>query len=240
MPHSRNLGYETQSDFQSHSVILKVSDKSQSPQILYIGNKLLEECRIAPGTYDKPADIPTNSLLNCVLDHYPQLLATQSPVGFEAEYNSPQGYTLLYRGILLPFADDDGRMTHVLGVINWKEVANSQMIDSIQKAIGETFAATSEETAARHASLPMADWADGPARTTAEKSFTTTVSLPAHLSEQLRALSPADPAEWLKDDTEFALVIIRRGTNGEVEWLGPLSDENSLLEQAAKKLVTSQ
>src|SRR3546814_1325779 len=65
--------------------------------------------------------IPGRSLLSRLTDHYLQIIANRAPIGFEAEYESDRGVTIMYRGILLPFSSDDDTIDFIMGVINWKE-----------------------------------------------------------------------------------------------------------------------
>src|SRR3546814_5055154 len=44
--------------------------------------------------------IPGRSLLSRLTDHYLQIIANRAPIGFEAEYESDRGVTIMYRGIL--------------------------------------------------------------------------------------------------------------------------------------------
>jgi hypothetical protein len=61
-------------------------------------------------------------LLSRLTDHYMQIIANRSPVGFEAEFENPHGNTICYRGILMPFSSDGESIDFIYGVINWKHV----------------------------------------------------------------------------------------------------------------------
>ena len=77
------------------------------------------------------SDVPARSLLSRITDHYMQIIANQAPIGFEAEFVNQRGTTILYRGILLPFSSDDESIDFIYGVINWKEMADTQMADEL-------------------------------------------------------------------------------------------------------------
>ncbi|HZY14495.1 MAG TPA: hypothetical protein VFE89_17415 [Beijerinckiaceae bacterium] len=49
-----------------------------------------------------------------------QIIANRAPVGFEAEFENPQGQTICYRGILMPFSSNGEDIDFIYGVINWK------------------------------------------------------------------------------------------------------------------------
>jgi hypothetical protein len=53
-----------------------------------------------------------------------QIIANRAPIGFEAEFASPRGDTICYRGILMPFSSDGDTIDFIYGVINWKHVAD--------------------------------------------------------------------------------------------------------------------
>ncbi len=75
---------------------------------------------VAPDTPIR--DVPQNSLLSRLADYYLQAIAHKAPVGFEAEFEHPPGETVLYRGILLPFAEEEDVVERLLGVLSWKVV----------------------------------------------------------------------------------------------------------------------
>ena len=70
-----------------------------------------------------------------------QILAYQAPVGFEAEFANRLNRGTLYRGMLLPFGDAEGIISHVLGVINWKELADADIAASLLREIRHPYEA---------------------------------------------------------------------------------------------------
>src|SRR3546814_14199041 len=72
-------------------------------------------------TLFRSSQIPGRSLLSRLTDHYLQIIANRAPIGFEAEYESDRGVTIMYRGILLPFSSDDDTIDFIMGVINRSE-----------------------------------------------------------------------------------------------------------------------
>ena len=75
---------------------------------------------VAPDTAIR--EVPQNSLLSRLADYYLQAIAHKAPVGFEAEFERPDGEMVLYRGILLPFAEEADVVERLLGVLSWKVV----------------------------------------------------------------------------------------------------------------------
>jgi hypothetical protein len=160
---------------------------------------------------------------------------------------------VLYRGILLPFASDDGTIDFVLAVINWKERA----AEEAPQPSGETGEPATAE--GRRAPAPVAlltDWADGPGselgeapapppalQSAAESGQSESAlpgvdtALPTALAERLR-LMPVHPfADLPATGPEFALALIHRPANGPVACLGEVPHDPALIEQAARQLA---
>jgi hypothetical protein len=108
-------------DFAAHSVLLDFTCGRDNPAIPYVGGAIREECALDE-TMGTIADVPSRSLLSRLTDHYMQIIANRSPVGFEAEFENPMGDSICYRGILMPFSSDGEAIDFIYGVINWKRV----------------------------------------------------------------------------------------------------------------------
>jgi hypothetical protein len=146
-------------DFGPFSVLLDFTGGIDNPAIRFLGDKLAAECG-AEGPIAQLADVPRRSLLSRITDHYMQILANQAPIGFEAEFVNQRGSTILYRGILLPFAAADDRIDTIYGVINWKELADQQTTDELLLEIDQALDPQPEPV---RAEAPLTEWADGPA-----------------------------------------------------------------------------
>ena len=146
---------EDMPDLAPYSVVLDFADGVENPGVTYIGEKLAEECGSVPPIRHL-ADIPSRSLLSRITDHYLQILANEAPIGFEAEFVNRHGKTIVYRGILLPFSGDGETIHNILGVINWKELADQVTTDALLAEIDKVLAGpvAGSET--------LATWADGP------------------------------------------------------------------------------
>ena len=110
------------SDFSGHSVLLDFTCGRDNPALPYIGADIRDECGLGDDI-STIADVPSRSLLSRLTDHYLQIIANRAPIGFEAEFANPQGETICYRGILMPFSSDGETIDFIYGVINWKTVA---------------------------------------------------------------------------------------------------------------------
>ncbi len=152
-------------DFDTHSVLLDFSKGISNPQVRYLGASVAEECEADVATIRKLSDVPGRSLLSRITDHYMQIIANQTPIGFEAEFVNQRGKTILYRGILLPFSsgEDSTAIDLVYGVINWKELADQATTDALLSEIDKALEVRSARLPA-----PVVEWADGPADTGAD------------------------------------------------------------------------
>lgn len=153
-PSINDLDPGTIADFGPHSVLLDFTKGIENPAIAYLGRALREECSLDAGT-THIAQVPGRSLLSRLTDHYLQIIANRSPIGFEAEFVSTRGFNTVYRGILMPFSSDEDTIDFIYGVINWKELVDSDMEARLH----------AEMNAARTIAKPGATapvWADGP------------------------------------------------------------------------------
>ena len=157
-------------DFGPHSVLLDFTEGGDNPATPYIGAAIATECDL--GEHIKSiADVPSRSLLSRLTDHYLQIIANRTPVGFEAEFDNQRGRNICYRGILMPFSSDGDTIDFIYGVINWKDAGEApEAAQVIRPALAplppeideeeeEDILELSEpiETAAPHLS-----WEDGP------------------------------------------------------------------------------
>lgn len=153
-------------DFGPNSVLLDFTDSIEDPAISYIGMELASECAPDGELPERLSQVQPRSLLSRITDHYMQILANQSPIGFEAEFVNHAGATILYRGILLPFSSDDDTIDFIFGVINWKEIADARSSDELLLEIDQALeAGLSLAGSDSPLSTDLTDWADGPAST---------------------------------------------------------------------------
>jgi len=153
-PSINDLDPGTIADFGPHSVLLDFTKGIENPGIAYLGRALREECSL-DGSTTHIAQVPSRSLLSRLTDHYLQIIANRSPIGFEAEFVSTRGHNTLYRGILMPFSSDEDTIDFIYGVINWKELVDAEMQARLHAEI--------EAARVAPRATPSAPaWADGP------------------------------------------------------------------------------
>lgn len=212
-PDIRKFDPKDHADFGDYAVLLDFSTGIDDPMVLHLGAKLASECGVAGGGrfVGQLSDVPTGSLISRITDHYVQILARQSPIGFEAEFVNRRGKLIVYRGILLPFSSDDRTIDHIYGVMNWKEVADTPL---------------SEKLAA-----DLANALDGAAHGPRQPE-----PLPAPLSRRLRAMTPSSFDELSEDGPEFTLLMARRMSSGNVMLLGEVPFDPLLMKRAGDKL----
>ncbi|MDT9599289.1 PAS domain-containing protein [Sphingosinicella rhizophila] len=141
-------------DFGPNSVLLDFSTDSDDPTVAFIGRALREECGLA-GNIIRISQVPSRSLLSRLTDHYLQIIANRAPIGFEAEFVGQRGANTMYRGILMPFSSTGETIDFIYGVINWKELVDTDTASEIGRQVDRALAATP----APGAGLV---WADGP------------------------------------------------------------------------------
>ncbi len=154
-PSIESLDVNDLGDFGPNSILLDFTSGIENPAIAFVGEAIAAECELADSV-EYIADVPRRSLLSRLTDHYLQIIANRAPIGFEAEFVNEKGVNIMYRGVLLPFSSDDDTIDFILGVINWKQVAESELVD----ALSEEMAAAA--LAAPHARPTVPVWADGP------------------------------------------------------------------------------
>ena len=155
-------------DFGPNSVLLDFSTGAEDPSINFIGVKLAEECSTSDDMPKRLSDVTPRSLLSRITDHYMQIIANQSPIGFEAEFVNNAGATILYRGILLPFSSDDETIDFIYGVINWKEMADARSTEELFLEIDQALEDSLTLSKDQSRGSDLTDWADGPASLLAE------------------------------------------------------------------------
>ena len=142
-------------DFGPHSVLLDFTAGIENPAIAFLGKALREECSL-DSSVTHIAHVPSRSLLSRLTDHYLQIIANRSPIGFEAEFVGTRGYNTMYRGILMPFSSDEDSIDFIYGVINWKELVDAETQARLNAEIAAAVRSAPKATAA----APV--WADGP------------------------------------------------------------------------------
>jgi hypothetical protein len=158
-PSIQDVDPHTIEDFGPHSVLLDFSRDQEDPEIAFLGRALRAECALDAAIH-QISEVPSRSLLSRLTDHYLQIIANRAPIGFEAEFVNQRGHNTLYRGILMPLSSDGSAIDFIYGVINWKEIADSETFSEIAGEVGRAIAAAPAAPASTSAECPV--WADGP------------------------------------------------------------------------------
>ncbi len=160
LPLIADLKLDQIADIADHAVLLDFTHSQHDPVIAFLGVAVATECHISRAIHHLD-EVPADSLLARITARYDEILASQAPVGFDDEFTNPLGVTYLYRGMLLPFASvEGGPISHVLGVVNWKECADAALSAELARLVGEAL-----ENAEAHLAVPVAptawvEWAD--------------------------------------------------------------------------------
>lgn len=121
-------------DFGPNSVLLDFTSGAENAHIPYLGAALREESGLS-ATIRSVAEVPPRSVLSRLTDHYLEIIANRAPVGFEAEYVSHRNVQTMYRGILMPFSSDGEDIDFIYGVINWKDVVETEIDQELRSAL---------------------------------------------------------------------------------------------------------
>ncbi len=122
-PSIRDIDLDALPDFKTQSILLNFKNGEDNPSIEYVGAALADQCGISR-TISSISEVPFPSILSHIGNHYMQIIASEAPVGFEAEFANSDKKKILYRSILLPLSSDGETIDYICGVINWKELAN--------------------------------------------------------------------------------------------------------------------
>jgi hypothetical protein len=122
LPAVEELRPEEIADFGPNGVLVDLTLGIERPAIVYLGERLAEECGDDREIFAL-GDVPERSLLSRLTEHCLEVVATHSPVGFDAEFEGQLGKTIYYRSILLPYSSNGATVDFVFGVISWKEGA---------------------------------------------------------------------------------------------------------------------
>lgn len=149
-PSIQDVDPQTIEDFGPHSVLLDFSASEDDPRIAFLGRALRVECGL-DAAIDRISQVPGRSLLSRLTDHYMQIIANCAPIGFEAEFVGQRGSNTAYRGILMPLSSSGEAIDFIYGVINWKELADSDTMRELAAEVDRVAVAP-----------PPTVWADGP------------------------------------------------------------------------------
>ncbi|MFC7048055.1 PAS domain-containing protein [Emcibacter nanhaiensis] len=118
MPSLRELSPDDIAPYKDQMVLIDLRDKDQEASLQVIGHALKEDLE-EDLTGKCLSDIPRRTMLSRITDHYLEVFANRAPISFEAEFVNKEKERALYRGILLPFSDNNEEINFILGAVRW-------------------------------------------------------------------------------------------------------------------------
>lgn len=108
--------------FRPQSFLVDFPQRHGDPALRFVGDDIMAE-------YEGEGDlvgisvnkVPVESILSRLSVHYMEVLSNRAPISFEAEFESSHGKEIFYRGILLPFSDDDEDIHFIMGILTWED-----------------------------------------------------------------------------------------------------------------------
>lgn len=156
-PSMRDIEANQLEEIRSNCFVLDISESVDEPVIRFIGDALSEGGTVARSG-DPLAGVSKRSLFGRISEHFLECIANGAPVGIEAEFDDDKGETILYRGVVVPFSDDDEHIDFVLGAVNCKVKGDEGTEDAAPDSD-----ALADETADQGAPDMVADNDDEPA-----------------------------------------------------------------------------
>lgn len=135
LPALKNMQKSEIELFKKNLVLLDLRAPNDLPTFQVIGQDLTED--LDEDLVGQPvSEVPRRTMLSRVTDHYQEVLANRVPIAFEAEFVNRDGEKALYRGILLPFSDDNNQINFIMGGVRWileKDVTLDESKPSIEE-----------------------------------------------------------------------------------------------------------
>ena len=106
-------------DVRADCFLLEFRDGDEHPVFRFVGRGLTDECG-QDLTQKTVLDVPRGTLLTQLTDLFLNVLNNEGPVGAQGEFTDRGGQMRLYRGIMVPFSENGGRIDFILGAISAK------------------------------------------------------------------------------------------------------------------------
>lgn len=119
-PRLSELNPHLTSEIRDYCFLLEFPGKPENAVLRFIGEKLEAEHEGDEALRGKKiSQLVEYSIIARLADRFREVRSERVPIGFEAEYDRPQGYKRAYRGILLPFSENGEDIHSIYGIINW-------------------------------------------------------------------------------------------------------------------------
>jgi hypothetical protein len=184
------------------SFLLMLGEFADQPTFRYFGRDLTRQIG-HDLTGRSIADVPAASLLARVVGHYLEAIQQQKPVGVNGRFETAAGEDLVYRGILLPFSSDLGKVDAVLGCYRSRAYRGSARAKLDRAAAGATPLLLGPEQ--------LEAWYR-PGNLQALKALARKLAWPKRALSAARAAAPLGRAVMRLDgpESEFVLLLARR------------------------------
>jgi hypothetical protein len=216
-PASADLAPEPPPEFAPFALVLDCAEQQATPAVRFVGARLA--AAQSPAGSESLDERSAAALLAEIERRCRQALASRAPVAFDGEFSDPGVQTILYRGILLPFASPAGEIDLIYAIANWKarpaRPTTSEAGDDADEAaeLGPLATPTRDRP-------PLAVWADGPTAGDATLAGLTFNGTEPH-----------------PEAGELTLILARRLPDGDLVLLGEVAANPDLLARAASLVL---
>ena len=118
-PSLRDFDVEAVGEIGDNVFMLDFRDSIKNPVLRFVGSALIDECGVDL-TMKPVSDVPMSSVLSQVTRHFVEVFNRRGPVGLEDQYTNLDGERSLFRGILLPFSEDDNIIDFMVGAVTYR------------------------------------------------------------------------------------------------------------------------
>lgn len=118
-PSLRDFRVEAVGDLGEHAFVVDFLADPDDPTLRFVGRALCEEAGLDL-TMKRLSAVPMASLLGQAAIHLNQVFNRAAPVGLQDEFAGPQGRSVLYRGVLLPFRGERDGIDFIVGAITYR------------------------------------------------------------------------------------------------------------------------
>lgn len=121
-PKLSELNPHLTSEIRDYCFLLEFPGKPENALLRFVGEKLEAEYESNEELRGKKiSELVEYSIIKRLADRFREVRSERVPIGFEAEYDRPQGHKRAYRGILLPFSENGEDIHSIYGIINWAD-----------------------------------------------------------------------------------------------------------------------
>ena len=124
MPHMDDFNPDTLEDWRANCFSLWPDETGKDGEFQEIGQRIANVSNVT-AEHRKVSQVPEQTLLRVATDAMSVVIEDARPALDEGDFVDWQGRTCLYRGILLPLSDGEGRVSLILGGADCKIIEAS-------------------------------------------------------------------------------------------------------------------